>query len=154
MVEIQKIRAIINSNIYQEVILKLANISNIKIIDATDVMISFDLKKLEFSGLSCDELAANLISYRNEIEQFIIKKNNELMEENDDQEFPKGMGVEAARTIEKKGTSSGFLFIALIEFSLIMKSENDLLDYLKKIRIPHAKKYAKQLKKWYEISIQ
>jgi hypothetical protein len=35
-----------------------------------------------------------------------------------------------------------------------MKSENDLLDYLKKIRIPHAKKYAKQLKKWYEISIQ
>jgi hypothetical protein len=153
MVEIQKIRIIINSNIYQEVILKLANLSNIKIIDATDVMINFDLKKLEFSGFSCDELAATLISYRNEIEQFIIKKNNELMEENDDQEFPKGMRVEAARTIEEKGTSSSFLFIALIEFSLLMKSENDLLNYLNKIRIPHAKKYAKQLKKWYEISI-
>ena len=149
MHEIQKIKELINSNIYQEVICNIAVISNIKIINATDLMMSFDLKKLDSSGFSCDELLSTLISYRHEVELFVIEKNRTLMPEEDDQEFPKGMQVEVSKIIEIKGTSSGFLLIALIEFSLIMTSENDLLDYLKKVRIPRAQKYAKQLCQWY-----
>lgn len=149
MHEIQKIKELMNSSIYQEVISKLGILSNIKIINATDLMMSFNLKKLKCSGLSCDELFSTLISYRHEVELFVIEKNKKLMLEEDDQEFPKGMQVEVSKTIEKIGTSSGFLLIALIEFRLIMSSENDLLDYLKKVRIPRAQKYAKQLCQWY-----
>jgi hypothetical protein len=145
MHEIQNIKELMNSSIYQEVMSKLAFLNNIKIINATDLMMSFDLKKLECSGLSCDELLSTLICFRHQVELFVIEKNRTLMPEDDDQEFPKDVQFEFSKTIEIIGTSSGFLLIALIEFRLIMTSSNALLYYLKKVRIPHAKKYAKQL---------
>ena len=127
--------------------------ADIILLDFDEEMIQWDVSSVEKSGLTVSELTEVLQGMSSSIEYFINLKNSELFAEIDVEDYPVHMEGETEDVNEIiEGISPSFLLIGLIEFCLIKKSENELLDYLKSSRIPQAKKYAKQLKKWYEAS--
>jgi hypothetical protein len=153
MVNTSSVFNLINSKAYQEMASKLAKKGKIKLLNIDEDLIRFDVKNIEISGLTCTELTEILEKRNIFIENFVSKKNTELLFHPDTEEYPAGMEVENEEDNEViDGISPSFLLTALIEFCLIEKSEEALLVYLKKIRATQATKYAKQLKKWHEMS--
>ena len=52
------------------------------------------------------------------------------------------------------GQAKTFLIVNSIEILLLRKSETDLINFLKAIKIPSYKKYAKELFKFYQESLK
>jgi hypothetical protein len=126
-----------NSKAYQEMASKSANQAKIKLLDIDEDLIKFDLRNLEIANLTCIELTEFLEKRNILLENFVSKKNTELLFQPDTEEYPVGMEVENEEENEViDGISPSFLLTALIEFCLIEKSEEALLVYLKKLESP------------------
>ncbi|PIT50905.1 hypothetical protein BHC44_11935 [Snodgrassella alvi] len=54
-------------------------------------------------------------------------------------------------TISVDAPYEDFLIIHLLEYYLITSDAGNLINYLKKIKIPYSKKYCEQLKKIYAL---
>lgn len=142
--------------IEQEIYISTVN----KITELTNEKISREVYMTEI------QLAKEFIKYANESEENIIrflKENNQevvnfsvkkiqLITDNNEQDENDDYILEDDEDDEtiSLGLSKTFLVDDIIELILIKKGDDSLEKYLKKIRIPNAKKYAKELQDIYD----
>lgn len=142
----------INNETYTQIIFDIANKSNKKI-DKNNYLSSIQYAKESIK--KANETEESLLNFLNENKDIVImysvKKlttlsNVEDKDDDDDWETDEG---DEDEIIEELGLSMTFLIYYLNELILIKKGNEELEKYLKKIRIPNAKKYAKELREIY-----
>lgn len=142
----------INNETYTQIIFDIANKSNKKI-DKNNYLSSIQYAKESIK--KANETEENLLNFLNENKEIVImysvKKlttlsNVEDKDDDDDWETDEG---DEDEIIEELGLSMTFLIYYLNELILIKKGNEELEKYLKKIRIPNAKKYANELREIY-----
>lgn len=113
----------------------------------SDILLAHDVKKILAAESSIDELAA-IANEKNFCLQYVARKwqiisgTEDLQEGHDDDE--------PDVVLEKHPFYKNFLNIYLIEIYLLREKPESLEHYLKKIRIPQSKNYAKQLRDVYK----
>ncbi|MEZ4786706.1 MAG: hypothetical protein R2790_02195 [Flavobacterium haoranii] len=142
----------INNETYTQIIFDIANKSNRKI-DKNNYLSSIQYAKESIK--KANETEESLLNFLNENKEIVImysiKKlttlsNVEDKDDDDDWETDEG---DEDEIIEEMGLSMTFLIYYLNELILIKKGNEELEKYLKKIRIPNAKKYANELREIY-----
>lgn len=142
----------INNETYTQIIFDIANKSNKKI-DKNNYLSSIQYAKESIK--KANETEESLLNFLNENKEIVImysvKKlttlsNVEDKDDDDDWETDEG---DEDEIIEELGLSMTFLIYYLNELILIKKGNEELEKYLKKIRIPNAKKYANELREIY-----
>ncbi|WEF32429.1 hypothetical protein [Pseudoduganella chitinolytica] len=74
-----------------------------------------------------------------------------------DGEFPKNEKPgddEKVAVVEELPLYRNFLLPYLVEWSLLSERPGDVAAYIRCVRMPHAAKYEKRIKQWYERSIE
>lgn len=146
----EEIDKLIKSTEYQNVILKVSK--NKKILDNYyDSLLKIAKKNLETSDVKLEYLEELLKNDEKSLIYSFVKMG--LIIDNQEEEFSKGeepSNDEKMVTINSLGKSITFLIDDLIEYYLLKKSQKELENYLKAIRIPNAKKYAQELREVYD----
>ena len=104
-----------------------------------EIILNFENESLEKSGVSINDLKWLIENHCDKTSQYIAKKNAIYVE-------PDG-GEEG---IINDPPMVFFPIGHLIEYYLILKKPERLVDYLRSIHIPNAKKYAKEIKEIYD----
>ncbi|QCP54366.1 hypothetical protein FAZ95_36100 [Trinickia violacea] len=111
-----------------------------------DVIFKFDKGRVEVSGMSLRDIEALVQTYNDTFINFCVAKIEFFKKNAVGQEFPKGEEVEEFDQKEQvQGFSRGILLMYAIEFLLAAKGREHLEEYVKTARIPHAKKYVKDI---------
>ncbi|MCD0476269.1 hypothetical protein LPB87_17905 [Flavobacterium sp. EDS] len=143
----------IENKIYIKVIFEIVEKSNKKI-DTNNYMSSIQYAKeaIKKADQSEEKLLDFLVKNIDEVISFSVKKLttlNSTDEKDEDDDWISDDGDED-EVVEELGLSMTFLIYYLIELILIKKGDDSLEKYLKKMRIPNAKKYAKELQDIYK----
>ncbi|WP_419690690.1 hypothetical protein ACN22W_35565 [Burkholderia theae] len=140
---------------YQEVLDELCGREGISIhAQYNDVIFRFDKGRVEASGLGSDEIKALVQEKDKRFIDFCAAKINFFRTHETKQDFPKGEEVEDFDKKEKiLGFSRGILVMYAIEFLLGIKGQQYLEEYVKKSRIPAAKKYVKDVMELIRLSV-
>lgn len=143
----------VSSPLYHSICLAIAKTIPITIIsDYSDTMANLDIQRIVNSNLSIKELQNTLINNKDELINYSINKYKMTYIDEEIEDYPIGEEVEERPTnIKYTGYSKGFLLMNLIEYSLMKRGNQELEEYLKKSRIPQAKKYAKEIKSFLEL---
>ena len=150
-----KIKTFIESDIYNSVLNKVEDILRIEVNKKTPpiTMLNYDLSLLKASNLSIEAISST-ISVDDKVCQFIISKIvfYRNREKEDNNEYPEGENLdedELPITREVLPYYKDFMFSSLIENCLLKSTSSELFAYLRKTRMPHAKKYEKELREIY-----
>lgn len=104
------------------------------------------MKRLNNSALTIKELQDVMVTDRDKLIRYSISKFRSTHNVEEIEEYPIGESTDEKPTnIEISGYSRGFLLMNLIEYTLAKQGIQVLEEYLKKSRIPQAKKYAKDI---------
>ena len=150
-----KIKTFIESNIYNSVLNKVEDSLSIEVNKKTPpiTMLNYDLSLLKASNLSIEAISST-ISVDDKVCQFIISKivfyRNRKKEDNN--EYPEGENLdedELPIMREVLPYYKNFMFSSLIEYCLLKSTSSELFEFLRKTRMPHAKKYEKELREIY-----
>ena len=116
-------------------------------------MLNYDLSLLKASNLSIEAISST-ISVDDKVCQFIISKivfyRNQKREDNN--EYPEGENLdedELPITREVLPYYKDFMLSSLIEYCLLKITSSELFEFLRKTRMPYAKKYEKELREIY-----
>ncbi|EFB2839708.1 MULTISPECIES: hypothetical protein [Escherichia] len=101
-----------------------------------DVVVNLMEKWLEYASMSFDDLHWVISNCRSDSISYIVKKQVTYTEANGGKD-----------NIINQAPKINFPIGHLIEYYLLSKRPNDLLDYVTKIRIPGSKKYVKEIGK-------
>jgi hypothetical protein len=145
----------VNSEIYNKTLTLIIEKTGIKINpDYKDVIQKRDtdhLNKIDLSIEYCNKLLENDYG---KIMNFIIEKIKKYSSEKDTGgDFAKGEGTgkdEQPVLIENLGYVKSIIVMYIAEYYLLKERSDELLDYIKYLRIPQAKKYEKELKGIYK----
>jgi hypothetical protein len=152
-----KTKQIINSSQYQSLIDNIQKKTKLKILnDYQDTVASRDEQKIEIARLSEKEIFDVIDNQKDSFLKFVLLKMQKFENMKIDEEYPKGeeQNDEEDNNETILGYSKSFLLLYLIEYCLLKNNPYGLLEYLKSIRIPNAKKYEKELKEIYIISVR
>jgi hypothetical protein len=119
--------------------------------DFPDILYTYDKRKLDCAGLSTADLMATVLTNAPEVEVFAALKLADLANENSGGEYPSGKEPdddERPRVIDILPSYRNLLLPYLIEYTLLER-DGDIAGYLKCARIPHAKVYLAQLRRWH-----
>lgn len=143
----QNLYEFISSDAYGKVIEPLARLCSISIYPRYDeVLFKFDERKVIASQLDPVEIKNLILEEDAGFLKFCQNKLGYFKDKPNEQEHPKGESIEKFDQNEKsKGYSKGILISYAIEFLLAKTGGTHLSDYLKKERIPFAKKYEKEI---------
>jgi hypothetical protein len=147
-----KAKQIINSNQYQSLIDNIQKKIKLKILnDYQDTVASRDEQKIEIARLSEKEIFDVIDNQKDSFLKFVLLKIQKFENMKIDEEYPEGEEQNDDEDNNETiiGYSKSFLLLYLIEYYLLRYNPIGLLDYLKSIRIPNAKKYEKELKEIY-----
>lgn len=100
------------------------------------VIINLMEKWLEYASISYDELSWVILNHREESIDYIVKKQITYTEPNGGKD-----------NIVNQAPGINFPIGHLIEYYLLSRRPNDLIEYVKKIQIPGPKKYVKEIEK-------
>jgi hypothetical protein len=147
MVTERKVREFINSDLYNSLLGQLCEIRSVAINDdePSSVILNHDVNKLNLSGFSLAEISDIL---EGDVTKFIIYvclKFDVFLTAKDEQEG----NDDEDEIVKVLPFYRNFLILYAIEFCFLEVNVSGLDDYLKKIRIPNAIKYAKELKSIY-----
>lgn len=111
-----------------------------------DVIFKFDKGRVAASGVSPRDIETLVRVHDDRFIDFCVAKIEFFKKNAVEQEFPKGEEVEEFDQKEQVlGFSRGILLMYAIEFLLGAKGRQYLDEYVKKARIPNAKKYVKDI---------
>ena len=148
MVNMNKVNEFINGENYEFLLRSIQEKSNIEI-DSTIpfVLLDYDKEMLIAARIEIEDLESLLNSYMTEIVSFVEGKMKYDFEDED--EYPEGeelIDEEKPKTITELPYYKNFLIVYLIEYYLLKKQPAELGKYLKRIHIPHAATYERELK--------
>ena len=148
MVNMNKVNEFINGENYEFLLRSIQEKSNIEI-DSTIpfVLLDYDKEMLIAARIEIEDLESLLNSYMTEIVSFVERKMKYGFEDED--EYPEGEELsdeEKPKTITELPYYKNFLIAYLIEYYLLKKQPAELGKYLKRIHIPHAATYERELK--------
>lgn len=108
----------------------------------------------EKAKVSFSELIS-IINSKEEVNSFINYVSKKLVKYDgcDEQEYPEGEEPDEDEkdiVISEDGFSKTFLAFHLIEYCVLKNNRDYIDEYVKLIKIPNAKKYAKELKEIYD----
>jgi hypothetical protein len=142
MVTTEDLKEFIESEYYKKTTEAIIKNTNIDIInEQNDIISSLEAAAVNRSELTIKELKNTLYEHNKIIIDFSIHK---FLATHNIEELQEGQ-QEPDKTHRLEGYSKGFLVANIIEYSLALKSYQDLEDYLRKSRIPRAKYYAKKV---------
>jgi hypothetical protein len=107
----------------------------------------FSMAAVELSGLSIAALAECLRDRPRWFNDFVAAKLAKYLGE-DDEEYPAGEEPgpdERPKTLAILPMPRDFLVVHLVEFTILCRTPKELAGYVKRRRIPHAARYAKEL---------
>lgn len=143
---------LLKSEKYQEILQKICiKIGSHFDIEIPEVLFQRDEKLIQAADISSEDYFLLLNESKEKFVEFSIKKFNELKESDDDGELPDSelqLNDQKSSVVEYHPMFSNFLISYMIEYILATKYPDKLEPYLKSMRYPFAKKYAKQLKIW------
>ncbi|RMR08040.1 hypothetical protein ALP94_01625 [Pseudomonas savastanoi pv. glycinea] len=150
MVSLQDVRHWIEGEIYSNLLEQMVQnpklATNDKIVP--DALLGYDIEYINAAGVTVkdlEEVASDMLF----CQKYVLAKLKSI-EGTEDQQEGKHSEDEDDVLLETLPFYKNFLNIYLIELHLL-KTKPEMLDsYLKKIRIPNAKQYAKQLRSVYE----
>lgn len=150
MVNLQEARHWIEGEIYSSLLEQMVQnpklATNDKIVP--DALLGYDIEDINAAGVTVKDLEV-VASDKFFCEKYVLAKLKSI-EGTEDQQEGKHSEDEDDVLLETLPFYKNFLNIYLIELHLL-KTKPEMLDsYLKKIRIPNAKQYAKQLRSVYE----
>lgn len=105
----------------------------------SEIILNLENEFLEKAEVSLNDIKWLIENHREETAQYMVKKNEIYLEPDGGEE---GI-VNYPPTVD-------FPIGHLIEYFLILKKPEKLVDYIRSIRIPSAKKYAKEIKKIFD----
>jgi len=117
-----------------------------------DFTIGILRREISNSGLSLEYIRSYFRLKKDLIIKFGIKLNNTLKNTPLEEEYPAGEGIpksEKSKVIASHGLGIGFSVKYAIYLHFLETNPNDLLDYIKKERIPKAQKFHNTLKEIY-----
>lgn len=144
---------LINSTNYQMMIAKLEKSLDISVNRNSPpiAVLNYDMKKIRISDVEIEEIELLIDEEKEKIISFVSAKLSKYINAKMEQECPKGEDLdEDDEVIERVPFYGSFLVIYLLEYYLLKNKPSDVESYLKKIRIPQAKKYAKEIKKIFD----
>jgi hypothetical protein len=149
MVNIKEIQDFINGSLYKTALNKLEQKYKITTNgeELPSVLFKYDANKIHLSGATLSDLENILSNSLTSFLKYIAIKLVVLQDEPDEQEGNDEKDV----TISVDDPYEDFLIIHLLEYYLITSDAGNLINYLKKIKIPYSKKYCEQLKKIYAL---
>lgn len=150
MVNLQEARHWIEGEVYSRLLEQMVQnpklATNDKIVP--DALLGYDIEDINAAGVTVkdlEEVASDMLF----CQKYVLAKLKSI-EGTEDQQEGKHSEDEDDVLLETLPFYKNFLNIYLIELHLL-KTKPEMLDsYLKKIRIPNAKQYAKQLRSVYE----
>jgi hypothetical protein len=148
----------IGSDIYEKAIELVKNKAQIEISQEYEKVKFIELDSLEKANITINEIENILKSDFEKIIDFIVIKWNLYKDEEDDGgEYPLGEEPDESDKpvlIERHPFYKSFMVGYIVEYYLLKNKPKELLQYIKKIRIPYAKKYEKELKELYNKIIE
>ena len=155
---IESLRNFYNSSIYCDRLNEIRSTLGLEeVSDAfPDVLYSHDAKKIEAANVSLESITDCLKNDFDFAKTFIVTKFRAVENEEPDDEHPPNEPPgedEKAKLIQKLPPYKNFLIFHIVEYLILRDKPEALQKYLKQIRIPHAEKYAKQLRDFYRISL-
>jgi len=140
---------IVSSELYQKMMSEVTSVAGIEIeSEYAEVFARLDAAKLVRAGLSAQDIMVFMSDQYNAIKQYSIVKLSALAKDEEGEEYSPGLAPpddERSKTLKVGKYSQGLLVTNTIEYALAIKGVEPLLQYLKKSRIPNAKKYADQV---------
>jgi hypothetical protein len=145
-------KKIIQSEIYKNAIKEIVKIANIRVdSDYDEVLESYGSNSLSKANVMLSDIIGLLESDYLKVINFSIGKLAKFHNVKIVEEYPNNEEVEDESNKEVFGNYViSFLFKYLIEYYLLKNNQEKLIEYLKSIRIPHAKQYEKELKRIYK----
>ncbi|MCC6287217.1 MAG: hypothetical protein IT249_04975 [Chitinophagaceae bacterium] len=146
------VKKLINSKYYGILLNKVKEVTKITINDSDPpfALLNYDMGRLKAAKVNAEVLERLLEEHMDSVLKFSVLKIGYRFDEEED--FPPGEELDdddKPKTIEVLPYYKDFLVTALVEFYLLKDKPSELNPYLKATRIPHAKKYEKQLKDIY-----
>ena len=142
---------IISEPNYNDIINSIKENTSLEIEDMDYQMKMIFEKSLSYTKLKTDELIQTLKNDKQQLINYILKFYSVNIDES--QEYDEGeelVSEEEDDILEDNSTSSGVVINFLIDYCYLSKKNlKDFDDYLKKKRIPHRKKYIKELQEIY-----
>ncbi len=114
--------------------------------------LAFANRAVDDSGLPVEALCASLRGAPKWFNDYVAAKLKKY-EGDDTEEYPPGElppAEERPKTLKIHDAPRDFLVIHLIEFAIMARSPGDLEAYIKRRRIPNARKYAKEIAQLYQ----
>lgn len=128
----------INTDNYQKYLDELNNSLLIRKIDKTgkvyDVITNVQIKWLQHAIISLDELSFLIVSHKKSTIKYIVQKQVFYNEPNGGED-----------NLVHEAPNVNFPIGHLIEFFILLKKPDELMSYLKAIRMPGPKKYASEI---------
>lgn len=151
-IKINVIKELVSSELYQSIITDIQR-SNLLKISATEcenkkteaIIYGLLLRNITNADLSIEAIKDCLVVHREELVQYSIKKHHVIDGVKDKQEYPEGEEIEEESKEICQGYSKIFVLMNIIEYVLAKQGKVLLENYLKRNRIPCAKKYTKQI---------
>lgn len=121
-----------------------------------EILYQYDLKKLTSSGLTISELKKVIDKCSNSFSYFVMMKFREDPGDLDGELPPNEMPGEEdrAKVVEQLPVYRNFLIGYIVEFALIDQRPDNLVEYLKCVRVSHASSYGKLLRKWHSRALR
>jgi hypothetical protein len=116
-------------------------------IEKSDGPLDFSMRAVQASGLSIRALSECLQENPRLFNVFVAAKLKKY-EGRDDEEYPPGEEPgpdERPKTLQVLDSPKDFLVVHLIEFTILCRAPKELEGYVKRRRIPHVKRYAKEV---------
>lgn len=150
MVNLQEARHWIEGEVYSRLLEQMVQNPKLATNDkfVPDALLGYDIEDINAAGVTVkdlEEVASDMLC----CQKYVLAKLKSI-EGTEDQQEGKHREDEDDVLLETLPFYKNFLNIYLIELHLL-KTKPEMLDsYLKKVRIPNAKQYAKQLRSVYE----
>ena len=120
--------------------------------DHIDFTIGSLRREINNSGLSIEYIRKHLYSKKDSIITFGIRFLNRFKDAPIEEEYPKGESVpksQRPQVISSHGVGIGFGVKYAIYYDFLINRPKELIDFVKKERIPKANKFCKTLKELY-----
>lgn len=155
MVNLENLKDLIKSENYVWILEEIKNKLNKKVEDKSPEysILIYDDKALKAAKLEIEDIFKIINEDKEKILEYIIKTIQFFKNEKFEEEYPEGEELEEDEKsvlIEVRPAPRNFLIGSVIDFYLLKNNFKYLEIYLKLIRMPQAKKYAKQLRKIYD----
>ncbi|WP_276379043.1 hypothetical protein [Flavobacterium sp. H4147] len=136
----------VNSTTYDVLLENVKLRINIEIDDnIPDVVWGFSIKELNLANVTVDDLKSLIELHTDSISAYVeikLKKYSDDIE----QEYPEGYEPEEENDeIVNLPFYKNFLIIYLAEYWILKENPKEIENYVRALRIPYAKKYAKEI---------